>query len=416
MNREEILRNIRQRPKTQKFKLAALRIFAAILNFGIIVGGIYLIIYVQDHTDDIKKWAQELLEGNEFLLRYVNIFPSLVISLLNVALPTVNKAIVKLEQNDFPETDIKNEIQRNFIQKIVNLTTFVFISHGDVYPVDVFIDSWLGTSFQKRIDEKTALAAINGEQHTCEYDNAGVALAQLALTELGVMIFVQLFKAIGLKLFFGMILRRSEWRKSRHKYLSDFVIWMLYNKAVHWITILNVPYFIFAVPFIDYIGFQWISIVMTYFYAKGSAASSDIGQYLMRFMNITIFYVQLIISPWFILTVSEDCGPIPLGKKGWDPITEWIGDYKGPNESISGWIYTILTFWPMLILIILALSLTYFMYANKADIEKMYSDSKDDEFNQTIMDQASQMGRLKTKLQFLYENKQQQVKEKGDTD
>ena len=82
-----------------------------------------------------------------------------------------------------------------------------------------------------------------------------MALVQLVITELGVLVVAQLGSAAWGRVFKGFILRRAEWKNERAKYLSNFVIWMLYNKAVMWIIILEMPYFVLFAPIVDYISF-----------------------------------------------------------------------------------------------------------------------------------------------------------------
>jgi hypothetical protein len=203
------------------------------------------------------------------LLPIVNLVPTLIISIFNVLLPTVTKLLVEFEKWDFPETIIKNEIWRNYFQKFINLTVFVVISMNGLLDTS-YIDSVLGTSFKNKIGLSST------STNNCAYDSTAIALASLALTETVVLVFSQFIKAIGMKIFFGILLKK-EWRKSRDKYLSDFVIWMLYNKAIHWLVIRNMPYFVLVTPFLDFVGFMYITFVLQTFYSKGHSASSDIS-------------------------------------------------------------------------------------------------------------------------------------------
>jgi len=79
-------------------------------------------------------------------MRFVNLTPSLIISVLNFTLPTLTKMMVAFEQWDFPEQNIKNEIWRNYIQKFINLTVFTLLSYEGLYDIH-FFDDFLGTSF-----------------------------------------------------------------------------------------------------------------------------------------------------------------------------------------------------------------------------------------------------------------------------
>lgn len=106
---------------------------------------------------------------------------------------------------------------------------------------------------------------------------------------------------------------------------------MLYNKAVHWLTILSIPYFVLVIPLLDYISFQMIYLIMKYLYRKGSSASKDIGFFLMVMMNCTQFYCMVIVSLWFIIPKEHGCGPIADGMSGWDPVDREIQKYPLVN-------------------------------------------------------------------------------------
>ena len=41
---------------------------------------------------------------------------------------------------------------------------------------------------------------------------------------------------------------------------------MLYNKTVHWLILMNCPYFIFVSPILDYVSFNFLYIVFKNFY------------------------------------------------------------------------------------------------------------------------------------------------------
>ena len=102
---------------------------------------------------------------------------------------------------------------------------------------------------------------------------------------------------------------------------------MLYNKAVMWIIILEMPYFVLFAPIVDYFSFQWIYFVLKNFYAPGSNAASDIGLFLMFMMLCTFFYFQLLVTPWLMSARYHGCGPIPNGERGWGPARKYIADH-----------------------------------------------------------------------------------------
>lgn len=187
---------------------------------------------------------------------------------------------------------------------------FVMIQYKGLFDVS-FIDSLFDTNF-KRFDSQTS---------TCHYDEAGQALILLAFTEIFSMIGEEIIKAIAKKVFFQKILGHKVWQPIVTKNLSDFVIWVLYNKALHWIILLNIPYFIILSPLLDYLSFQWIHFAIRNFYSK-APNSSEIGYFLIVLMNITFWVNIILLGIWFIFPRKHNCGPIDNDNYGWKPVEE----------------------------------------------------------------------------------------------
>ena len=88
------------------------------------------------------------------------------------------------------------------------------MSYEGLYDIS-FIDDFLGTEFQKRIAEQHLNHDLNDSgQSECKYDAVGLALANLALTEVVVMLFAQIMKAIMMFIYKGLI-KGEEWRAPR---------------------------------------------------------------------------------------------------------------------------------------------------------------------------------------------------------
>lgn len=294
-----------------------------------------------------------------------------MLSGINVTVPTITKLLVSFEKWDFPEYNIKQEIWRNYLIQFINLTIFVLLSYDGFYDISL-LNEFLGTSFPSEYDFS--------QSTTCVYDTAGIALFQVIISELFVLFFAQSAKAIFNKVFKGMLLKK-EWKQDRGDFLSDFVIWMLYNKSVMWLTILEMPYFVLIAPFIDYLSFSWIYYVLKNFYRKGNAASDDVGLFLMIIMLCSFFYFQLLLTPWVIQPRYHGCGPILNNQSGWDPILHYI-----TTHEVAKWIYELLTFFPLLwITSILALNLG-FIQGNFSSITKEYSKDKIIEFKEQVKD------------------------------
>mmetsp|Transcript_5649 Transcript_5649/g.8933 ORF Transcript_5649/g.8933 Transcript_5649/m.8933 type:complete len:157 (+) Transcript_5649:1846-2316(+) len=154
---------------------------------------------------------------------------------------------------------------------------------------------------------------------------------------------------------------------------------MLYNKAVHWLTILSVPYFVLVIPIFDYIAFQMIYIILKYFYYRGSAASKDIGYFIMVMMNCTQFYCLIVVSLWFIMPRQHGCGPIADGMSGWDPVEVEIRKRPWLDSC-----YSVITLFPILWLILCYVLLVGFLQGNKGDVLEQYSKDKSEEYGVII--------------------------------
>lgn len=175
--------------------------------------------------------------------------------------------------------------------------------------------------------------------------------------------------------FKGLIMGK-EWGSPRTQYLSDFSIWMFYNKAVHWLTILPIPYFVAIIPLIDYLGFLITYLIMKNFYSKPTSASSDISSFLMILMNVTQFYCMVIQSLWFIGRKNHGCGPIPDGMSGWDPIERHIQESA---HFVTRRIYSIVTLFPFLWLVVAYVTTLGFLKGNEAKILQSYEQDKKEE-------------------------------------
>jgi len=98
-NRSTILARINNRTKIENMQITVRRIISFVINLGILVGGIFLIIKVQDREKDVIGYAKSKLEDYKWtsLIPFVNFFPSLIISVLNFTLPTLTKIMVDFE-------------------------------------------------------------------------------------------------------------------------------------------------------------------------------------------------------------------------------------------------------------------------------------------------------------------------------
>lgn len=102
-------------------------------------------------------------------------------------------------------------------------------------------------------------------------------MISLALTELAFLIGEDFVKLLGRRIICKCFLRRKNWKEDVDSSLSDFSIWLVYNKAVHWLILLYNPFFVLVVPIIDYLAFIYIEFSVNNFYRKAPKPISDIG-------------------------------------------------------------------------------------------------------------------------------------------
>mmetsp|Transcript_5649 Transcript_5649/g.8934 ORF Transcript_5649/g.8934 Transcript_5649/m.8934 type:complete len:153 (+) Transcript_5649:1201-1659(+) len=123
------MKNINERPTIDRVKLAIRRGISSILNVCVLLGGMYIIIWVQAEEDYIIKEVTEYVgSGNLGVIEQViGLVPTILISVFNIIIPTVTKILVGLEKWDFPEQVIKQEVWRSYVQKFINLTIYILI-------------------------------------------------------------------------------------------------------------------------------------------------------------------------------------------------------------------------------------------------------------------------------------------------
>jgi len=148
---------------------------------------------------------------------------------------------------------------------------------------------------------------------------------------------------------------------------------MLYNKALHWMILINVPYFVVLSPVIDYLSFQFMYFVMRNFYSK-SVNSSEIGHFLMMLMNITFWINIIFLGLWFVFPRVHMCGPIPDKVYGWKPFEEYL-----VSGNFGNILYTVVTFYPVLWNITSILILLTMFSRNKGKVYKMFIRVKKEE-------------------------------------
>ena len=124
----------------------------------------------------------------------------------------------------------------------------------------------------------------------CTYDKLADSLIELAISEMVTLISIEFLKSSLYKLVFNCILDQAQWKqKFEFSTLADISLWMLYNKAIHWLIIQFVPYFVIIAPLLDIAMIRFFNHMIKYYYQKAFAAD-EIAYFLIVLMNLTFVF------------------------------------------------------------------------------------------------------------------------------
>lgn len=84
---------------------------------------------------------------------------------------------------------------------------------------------------------------------------------------------------------------------------------MLYTKSIQQLILLNMPYFIVVSVAIDIFMFYFMHFVIKNFYSN-SPGSSEIASFLVKMLNITLWFNIAFLLLWYIFPRSHGCGPL----------------------------------------------------------------------------------------------------------
>ena len=144
-----------------------LRGFSFSINFLAILVGFFLIVM----TNKNEKFIISLASDYKYWSFFSAFAPSLIISIINTAIPSLTKFHSKIEKWDYAETQIKNEIWRSYVSKMLNLFLFVMLNLSSTFKgVNAF--------FGMESDESV----------TCQQDVASLNIIKLALTEIVILL------------------------------------------------------------------------------------------------------------------------------------------------------------------------------------------------------------------------------------
>jgi hypothetical protein len=119
------------------------------------------------------------------------------------------------------------------------------------------------------------------------FDSVGVNLIELVLTEFLIFWLSNLTMLLLRYLVIKVAIGNSVWQQPSDEVTVDYIIRMLYSKAVQWLVLLMVPYFVLLMPLIDYCNFLSFYWILKHFHRSGGAASKDLQNYMMPLLNVT---------------------------------------------------------------------------------------------------------------------------------
>ena len=229
----------------------------------------------------------------------------------------------------------------------------------------------------------------------CAYDKLADSLIELAVSEILTLVLVEFLKSCAYKLVFYYIIGRQQWReKFQFSTLADISLWMLYNKAIHWLLIQVLPFFVIIVPVLDVFMILFFNYIIKNYYQKAFAAS-EISYFLIVLMNLTFLFQMVILLHWYIYPKEHGCGPIKDGYYGWFYFEQWLN-----TKGFLGFLYNIGTFYPALWTIILIASLFAISKSNSSKVYKDFVQFKEKEYGHMVKVQNGQISRLKQKIEI----------------
>ena len=90
---------ISRRKFNEKIKIYLRRFISLVVNLGLIFSGLYLIIIVDSKQTEIIEYFEHI----NILNKFSQFVPTIIVTILNNALPETTRILVKFEMWDFPE-------------------------------------------------------------------------------------------------------------------------------------------------------------------------------------------------------------------------------------------------------------------------------------------------------------------------
>lgn len=82
----------------------------------------------------------------------------------------------------------------------------------------------------------------------------------------------ELSKAFFFWVLNDIVLKKAIWQPVITGDLGNFSVWLLYSKAVHWLIMINVPYFVVLSPILDILMFYFFHFVIKHFYSQATTS------------------------------------------------------------------------------------------------------------------------------------------------
>jgi hypothetical protein len=321
-----IKEKIKHRTSEERFNLTIRRIFFISLNIILILMGVSAIFLV--------NWFSSHLAFGPSMIQ--PIIPALIVSFVNGAVPAATKKITACEKYDFASTLLKQQIWRMFAVRILNLTIFMLLQRE--------------LAFNDGYFSSTPVIDFSSEDYDCREDEAATNLARLMFVEFFVK-FIASFAWMSFNFSKGGCGSKKGWRAEFP--VSEEVVWLLYFQMVALSALIWNPFIAIIYPLLLYIMFKFVYFKLSYMQKKPvrSTSASEMGTFIMNFLNISFFLLFVWIGYMVSGGVSHStynngsnqCGPF-------EDDVAWRESFGSDAESVYNNYYSIL--WLILVVVI----------------------------------------------------------------
>ncbi|CDW85244.1 UNKNOWN [Stylonychia lemnae] len=275
---ERIKYKIKNRSRSDKLKLLCRRITTFIISFMILCIGWTAIVGANLYETEIIAYFKEIS---------ANFIPSLVVTFVNIVIPTALQKVTTYEQWDFAKDLINQQIVRLYLSKILNIIIVAVLNY------ELASNSQFFRSY--------TLIKFFPETYDCREDQAGF---NILLTESVVTPLIYMIKALVFYILYRCK-RIQAWRKEYQ--VSQSIVWVIYYQSIYWLSVGFFPYITLFMPLILYLIFKIFYLDMKYFKTKPrqSSNSHQTGFFIMILLNVTFILIMIYYGFLFYIPMNH---------------------------------------------------------------------------------------------------------------